>query len=110
MAWSWSHSPEAYQNAQDNLDDQPLDWLRECLAEICASETDDFGASYSFDVATFDKRLAQIKADTCMAQDVLVDMIWRFAESQRTSDNGGFNAWCCPFGCHTVSFDKEELI
>jgi hypothetical protein len=43
-----------------------------------------------------------------MEKDLLVDAIWEDMEEWRTCDNGGFNAWACPSGCHTVSFDSEE--
>ncbi len=37
------------------------------------------------------------------------DAIWQYAsEDLRTCDNGGYNAWMCPWGCHTVSFDGPD--
>lgn len=34
--------------------------------------------------------------------------IWGWIEDLRTCTNGGFRAWVCPYGCHTVSFDREN--
>lgn len=41
-----------------------------------------------------------------LSKDAIVDDIWERASNLATCDNGGFNAWMCPFGCdcHTVSF------
>jgi hypothetical protein len=32
-AWSWSHSPEAYEKARKNLGKKSIKWVSECLAE-----------------------------------------------------------------------------
>jgi len=41
--------------------------------------------------------------------DVLADYIYERAETQSLAENGGHNAYCCPYGCgcHTVSLDLE---
>lgn len=40
--------------------------------------------------------------------DTLADYITERAETTATCDNGGFNAWVCPSGCHTVSFSSAD--
>jgi hypothetical protein len=40
--------------------------------------------------------------------DILSELIWELAEGQRTCTNGGWEAWVCPFGCHTVPFGPPE--
>ena len=105
MAWEWSHTPEAYENARLNLADLSTKNLRIIFAEWHAwggesSSTSDFNKALYKDA---------LKSATQIAGDILVDSIWERAEEHRTCDNGGFNAWVCPFGCHTVSFDREEV-
>ena len=57
MAWSWSHSPEAYSAAYDNLHNQPHDWLAECLAEWQASKPGQYGQRH-LRLARWEKNLA----------------------------------------------------
>lgn len=108
MAWEWSHTQEAYQNAELNLRDQPKAWLEACWAEIMAftltcrkdcDELDGWSEAY--------KKSLTLSCD--MSQQELAEEIWEFMSGDlRTCDNGGFDAWCCPYGCHTVPFDREE--
>jgi len=106
MAWEWSHTNEAYANAYDNLHNSPRAWLAIAFAEWKAKEIEDsedderepFGAEYETELAFA----------ATLATDTLADSIWDKASEQRTCDNGGFNAWVCPYGCHTVPFDCSE--
>ena len=98
MAWEWSHSEEAYQNAYDNLKAKSQAWLQVCLAEIMSNDDNGFNDD------KFNHYLKQFESDNFMS-DFLSQAIWTFMTENRTCDNGGFNAWCCPYGCHTVSFD-----
>lgn len=115
MSWEWSHTNEAYQNAELNLSDLPLEQLRIIASEWFASEPqwiDDpelhGGGEWStgFDVARYEARLAEI-IEAEVPADILADYIWKKAEVQRSCDNGGGNCWVCPEGCHTVSFDRN---
>lgn len=106
MAWEWSHTNEAYDTARDNLDNAPRAWLNIAFAEWKAKEIENanderepFGADYE---------QALVDAAQHMGRDALIEAIWDNASDQRTCDNGGFNAWMCPYGCHTVSFDCNE--
>ena len=101
--WEWSHTPEAYANARLNLNDLKTDELQEIFSE--------WWAYWYAEERGLDK-LAALSVGVAMAKgkshDDLFDQIWTQAEDQRICDNGGFNAWVCPHGCHTVSFDREE--
>lgn len=79
MAWEWSHTPEAYYNACDNLHKKYRRFLRECAIEWAEHE------GVKPPPASVDK-------------DALADHVWDKAEKQRTCDNGGFNAWVCQSG------------
>ncbi len=39
-----------------------------------------------------------------VGKDRLVDQVWLWACEQRTCENGGYNPWMCPHGCHTVEW------
>ena len=44
-----------------------------------------------------------------LANDVLADAIWDFASNKlKDCDNGGHNAYVCPFHCHEVPFKGNE--
>lgn len=111
MSWEWSHAPEAYDNAKENLANQNKAWLEVCWAEIMCAEprawrnrwADNRG--YEFDKPSY---LYWLETAKLISEDSLIDSIWKFAQEYRTCSDGGFDAHCCPFGCHTVSFDLEE--
>lgn len=105
MAWEWSHTAEAYADAYNNLHSSPHDWLAIAFAEWKAKEIeesdddrDPFGAEYE----------ATLEHCATHSVEYLADAIWTRAEEQRLCDNGGWNAWVCPYGCHTVSFTASE--
>ena len=111
MSWEWSHSDEAYNAAYQNLHNLSRPELCEILTEWDME---------IFHEGSYDKysiRHAELLNDPYETCETLADQIWlQCSESQeingswfgRTCDNGGFNAWVCPHGCHTVSFDDEE--
>lgn len=108
MAWTWSHSAEAYAVARHNLGNLSRETLCEILAEWNATDTcdDGYGVSASdMDVERFEREQATLVASP-LGPDDLADAIWDLASEQATCDNGGFEAWMCPHGCgcHTVSF------
>ena len=104
MAWEWSHTNEAYHNAYENLHDCDMVFLAEALTEWILSVNSCLG--------TIDKQIESlILTDEYNDRENLADAVWKFASSYdwgRLCDNGGFNAWVCPHGCHTVSFDRED--
>lgn len=107
MAWEWSHTPEAYENARLNTQDLPQGELAVIVAEIKAKRWDDENEEedLSFNNGKYEEFLAEAKE---LTQDVLADAVWAFAEEYRTCDNGGFNAYLCPYQCHSVPFDRKE--
>lgn len=110
MAWSWSHTDEAYRYAESELRKLPREIQAEILAEWKAYESgkekdpDDFEP---FDEDVFHREFALLKFSTDLD---LADSIWSRAEVNATCDNGGYNAWMCPYGCgpHCVDFGPED--
>lgn len=110
MAWSWSHTDIAYHAAHENLQDLPLVTLHVMYAEWRASG---FGTKRFDPVRTrldFRRYWDALRYAVDLPHDVLVDAIWEWSAEFATCDNGGFNAWLCPFGCmpHCVPFDRRE--
>ena len=105
MAWEWSHSQEAYSNCRENILHRDREWLEVVYAEWVVrrflEDENDWDS---------DKYTESLEHAKTLAEDVLADYIWDAMEEQATCDNGGFNAWACPYGCgpHLVSFDKEN--
>ena len=110
MAWAWSFTNEGVQNIRDNLFNLDKETLIEIYCEIKASTmTEHF--SYDFNDVKFEYLMKYVtdQVNHNLALDVIAEAIWTFAsEELRTCDNGGFYAWLCPYGCHTVSLDKEN--
>jgi len=110
MSWEWSHAPEAYENAKKNLSELSFEDLVIIGAEIAATPLDEYGnyetSVTMMDIEEYERELQFLEAFA--VKDTLIEDIWTFMKKFRTCDNGGWNAHCCPFGCHTVSFDREE--
>lgn len=106
MAWSWSHTAEAYGNAEANCAELPAETLREIEAEWRAYRPE-ASELENFHLGTFQDAMADLAN---VPADALAQSVWERASDERTCDNGGWNAWLCPFGCdpHKVSFDREE--
>jgi len=107
MSWEWSHTQEAYDNAKANLEALSLADLRTIWAEWL-TYAPGHGLSDSDGCIEELFPAANKAADSYNHEDELVECIWKRAEEFRTCDNGGFNAYVCPYGCHTVSFDRAE--
>lgn len=112
MAWSWSHTSEAYDAARHNLEQLPLHELQIIYAEWRASN---WGAK-DFDYVTtdFNQRKyydALRYAAENLDHDTLVDAIWNWSSELATCENGGFELWVCPYGCgpHCVKPDWDDL-
>ena len=124
MAWSWSHTNEAYAAVEANIRAQSREWLEEVWAEWVAARghTDNpkarpwnetFWSEIHF-FAQLDLRryhLAIVRAKRKSSKE-LADFIWEKTQKLATCTNGGWEAWCCPFGrqCHMVPFDTQEEI
>lgn len=104
MAWSWSHTAEAYADAYANTQALARETLVEILAEWHAR---DESTPDGFNEVAFEQERARLM-DGLPTADVLADAVWELAEEQQICDSGGYNAWLCPYGCgcHTVPFDR----
>ena len=106
MAWSWSHTVDAYENARTNLAGVGRKKLDIIYAEWQALDTKSVEDGEEVNEHFSQEAYAiAIKAVRGLPVDVVIDYIWERAEAQATCDNGGFHAWVCPYGCHTVPFD-----
>lgn len=114
MSWEWSHTQEAYRDAELNLRDLSTNELLVIAAEWYASEPtkdDDGELETGFDDARYARRLAELQAEVAsgvLAGDILADWIWEKASEQASCSNGGWQAYVCPYQCHVVSFDRTE--
>ncbi len=118
--WSWSHTQDAYDNARENLSQLDEETLRIIWAEWRTFEecTQKYGEDSQGDARfvssdeEFDEKVYVkfLEEDKKIPLDILVDEIWSRAEEQADCDNGGFNAYLCPYACseHMVSCDLEE--
>ena len=132
MSWSWSHTTEAYEYAQKKLrkmsqKKMAVIWAEwkvhqkaqaDKLAEA-KKEAEENGwpeptlgfDSQDFDQVYYEEQLKEAKAlIKKMGKDTLADDIWERACELATCDNGGWNAWMCPYGCdpHAVPFSPEK--
>lgn len=89
MVMEWSHTQEAYSNAYENLHRQDRDWLLEVYGEWVEAEG------------------LQPAPDSINA-DFVADAVWAWMTSARLCSNDFRQAWACPYGCHTVTFDKVD--
>ena len=105
MAWDWSHANEAYQNAYDNIHLLDKETIVTCLAEFREKELSDIyedRVDFGEDYENYVKELNECGCST----ETLANELWEKVESLAICDNGGFDAWMCPYGCgcHKVSF------
>lgn len=110
MAWSWSHTHEAYNAAERNLRDMPVDDLRVIFAEWRAAQGKGGVIDYvspDFNQRKYDRALKHAQG---LDDRTLADFIWERASEWATCENGGFEAHMCPFGCgpHCVPFDHDD--
>jgi hypothetical protein len=125
MTWEWSHTQARYDYVRDSISNLAIDKLKviwaeimtykECLenhnAELRAEGEEEIlhpinKGSY-FDNDIYDKHLnSNVLSDK--SSDDIAEEIWRFAAWQSECDNGGFNAYICPYKCHTLPFARVE--
>jgi hypothetical protein len=101
MSWEWSHTSEAYGNAYANVRRLPREELLEILGEWRYYRREHRGITGP---TPFKLHASILELDT----DTLADMVWAFMEGYRRCSSGGWRAYACPDGCHTVSFDDGE--
>ena len=114
MAWEWSHTQRAYDEAQDNTNGLPVRILREIYAEWktkyhVSSLGEDEICPGGWHDPTYDKALREARS---LSAEALADYVWSMAKKQRTCDNGGHLAWLCPYGCraHCIPFDRDQRL
>jgi hypothetical protein len=93
--------------------------LAEILAEWHAYDGNPYTGSSSssnLDTEKYEHELARLHAEIKagrLPKDAMADAIWEKAVELATCTNGGWKAWCCPFGCapHMASFStwKEQM-
>ena len=107
MTWGWSHTAEAYANAEAQVRAKDRDWLVVCWSEIQAAVSTGEFSEDEFNEALYAKASNDSEE---MDDDALATAIWEYMWELSLCDNGGFNAWACPWGCHTAPFDpvKQE--
>lgn len=118
MAWEWSHTDNAYQSIEQQLqamadlatvgDMDVANWLYVCWSEWVASDWRECNGSTDLDLRKYAIALTRAKRQ---AKELgfckLADDIWNWSTELRTCTNGGWEAWLCPFGCHTLPFSSE---
>ena len=118
MAWSWSHTNEAYEYAENKLRRLKKGELCIIFSEwkwhfyeerIKAVERKAFDEGRDVDLPLKWEPVYKhwLKRSSHMPKDTIADQIWEWASEAATCDNGGWNAWMCPDGCHTVPFGPK---
>jgi hypothetical protein len=113
MAWEWSHTTEAYADAQAQVERMPREWLIVVFAEWEA-KSDPSRVSGGFSQRKYKRALGRAKGrgkNGGLPDDILASHIWDKMSEQATCTNGGHKAWACPFGCepHLVPFTDPEV-
>jgi hypothetical protein len=105
MTWSWSHTDEAYQNVRDNIADLSQDTLKIILAEwqeyVAGGRKE-----REFNLDRYEKYLSAMSG--LFIGETAQESIYQLAKQESNCENGGYEAWVCPYGCHRVSFDREQ--
>lgn len=98
MAWEWSHTDEAYAYAREHVSRLSKGTLLTVLREWAYQDRETAGRPGSFRLPAGVRRLNQ---------STLADLVWDRAEEYHTCSNGGWEAYVCPDGCHTVPFGPK---
>lgn len=93
MAWQASMIIEGYETAMGNLYEMDREKVEIIFAEQKAENSEDWDSTYE----------NALKQAQNLDENILFSTVWDFAEEQNTTDNGGFEFWLCPYGCHTAS-------
>jgi hypothetical protein len=110
MAWEWSHTPEAYADAYAQVQRLPRAELLTILREWAYHDREKTGRLRGEAIGP-SGRVRGFRLPNGIRRlpaDMLADLVWQRAEDHRTCDNGGWNAYVCPDGCHTVPFEAPE--
>ena len=99
MTWEWSHAPEAYDHARDELAALDHDILAEIAAEWATYKHEDESTAM-LDLEFY--RWNEVYY-LSVPDEILVRVIWDQMAVLRSCTNGGHHLWACPYGCHKVS-------
>lgn len=114
MAWTWSHTDEAYANARRQLDALTRAELLTIAREWAYHDRETAGrlrfpgGSQCWTDSSGKRHVRGFRLPNGwrrLSFQELADRIWDRMEEYRTCTNGGWDAYCCPDGCHTVPFD-----
>lgn len=126
MTWNWSHTQEAYDNVYYNISQLSLETLKEIatpfILRLKAAEI----KTYQDMLAQRPERVIEGLSDrenlwhpelhnsylekvNNLPADILADLIYKFASEQAESTNRGYEAYVCPYGCHSVSFSRDSI-
>ena len=122
MAWSWSHTDEAYESVHNQLlgkaedaergDREAQEWLLIVWAEWKAEDWRDWRCS-RFDLHRYRKALRTahriVRRHPGTGWHQLAEDVWENAQEYRTCTNGGWEAYICPSGCHLIPFSPEGV-
>ena len=100
MAWDLMGGVESLEGAWLNLLDLPLNDLREIYVEWKANG----GGDESYNEQVYDESLLLAQS---MTSREMATGIWLIAGDRGRCNDRGDEAWICPFGCHTVAFDRD---
>jgi len=106
MTWEWSHTATGERNVEQNIRRIKDETLAIIYAEWSASSRSSNG--YSFNPKQYDRALgtARMFINKGM-KDLIQDTVIEHVFNLRECSNGGHDAYVCPYGCHTVSFNLE---
>lgn len=118
MAWSWSHSQEVYESIEIQLinkadaandgDTDAAEWLCVVWSEWVASNWREDRVTTDLDLRKYATAMARAKRQGSeLGYEKLANNIWNWTSELATCNNGGWDAWVCPFGCHLLPFSVE---
>lgn len=109
--WSWSYSNEGIDLIMKGIENEPLHDLEVAYAEFEAYRLKDRpNVKHEFNSAAYRRALKQARLIAETGEDILVSAIQSRAQEFSGSDNGGWNAYYCPYGCHTINLNDAEKI
>ena len=112
--WEWSFTQEGMENIRENVHRMDKERLIVAYAEILHfRHVNKKNDSAKLDVSTwyktvYAKKLTEARKQAKWSTEAIAEEVYYFAEEQADCTNGGFSAYVCPYGCHTVSLEIEQ--
>ncbi|QDV56231.1 hypothetical protein [Rosistilla oblonga] len=118
MAWSWSHTNEAYAaveeqlnnkaDAANNGDTEAAEWLQMVWSEWVASKREDNLIMADLNLRKYELCLVRAKRQGgLLGYEKLTKDIWEWTTELAACTNRGHEAYLCPHGCHLLPFSVE---